>query len=70
MTKKLTLCLCATDWRYELGEAADGTTFYPSLDALKHYRQCWSECGVIRVDVAFDNAEMVVPENFGGEGAK
>ena len=62
--RQMTLYLCGVDWQHELGEAADGTTFYPNLESLKHYRKCWEECGVIKVKVTFDDIEWVEPQRL------
>jgi hypothetical protein len=43
--------MCATDWRYEIGSAADGNRVYPSVDALKRELNCWEECGIVEVEV-------------------
>lgn len=68
--KKMTLYLCGVDWQHELGEAADGTKVYPSLQALKKYRTCWDECGVVKVSVTFEDIEWVEPQDLLGKNKK
>lgn len=50
-----------TDWRYEVGEASDGNTVYPSLESIQHYTQCWKGCGVVKCKLVF--VEEVLPED-------
>ena len=64
--KTLKLYMCMIDWQHELGEAADGTLVYPSLRALQKYHACWEECGVIEVDVSFNNPIVVVDQDLTG----
>lgn len=66
-TKEQTFYLCATDWMHELGEAADGTTVYPSLNWLKKLRPCWKSCGVVMVRATFHLEESIpaVQDHYG-----
>jgi hypothetical protein len=43
--------MCATDWQYEIGNAADGNKVFPSVRALKEHMTCWEECGIVEVEV-------------------
>jgi hypothetical protein len=64
MQKKMDLYICGVDWQHELGQAADGTLFYPSIESLKKYSPCWSECGIVKVTATFDDIEWVEPQDF------
>ena len=64
MQKKMTMYICGVDWQHELFEAGDGTKFYPSIEDLKKYRSCWDQCGVVKVNVTFDDVEWVEPQDF------
>lgn len=44
---------CKIDWDFELGNACDGNKIYPSIENLKKYHDCWEECGIVEVTVAF-----------------
>lgn len=68
--KKMTLYLCGVDWQHELGEASDGTKLYPNLESIKHYRKCWKECGVVKVNVTFEDVEWVEPQDLLGKRSK
>jgi hypothetical protein len=43
--------MCQIDWDHELGNASDGNTVYPSIEALKRGHECWEECGIVEVEV-------------------
>jgi len=45
--------MCGTDFDHELGNASDGNTIYPSVDALKRHNKCVDECGVVEVEVRY-----------------
>lgn len=42
-----------TDWRYEIGEAADGNKVYPSVECAKEESKCWEECGIVKCQLVF-----------------
>ena len=52
----------ATDFFYELGEAAGGNRIFGSLEEVLKHEPCAEECGVVKVLVTF--VEQVRPENF------
>lgn len=62
MKKEVVVFVDGTDWRWEVGHAADGNRIYPDLDCLKAYNKCWEECGVVKCRIEF--LEEVVPENW------
>jgi len=41
--------MCAVDFVYELGEAADGNKIYPSEEDLRKYHDCVDHCGIEEV---------------------
>lgn len=43
--------MCKTDFDHHLGFDMDGTTSYPSIEALKKARPCVEECGIVEVEV-------------------
>lgn len=43
--------MCMVDFECELGMASDGNKVYPSLEDLKEYRSCVSQCGIVKVAV-------------------
>ncbi len=43
-----------TDYDWELSEASGGNVIYPSIKDLKAHRECYKECGIVRVKVFFD----------------
>ncbi len=51
--------MCITDFESELGAAADGVKVYPSVAALKQYKPCAEECGIMKVTVT--GVEVVQP---------
>jgi hypothetical protein len=54
MEQRVTLgYMCKTDFDYELGEAADGSRVYPSVESLKKYSPCYKQCGIVEVEVRF-----------------
>ena len=63
----MVLYVDGVDWQHELGEASDGTTFYPDLESLKKHSRCWTQCGVVKVTVTFEDPEWVEPQNFDEE---
>lgn len=48
----------ATDFRYELGEAAGGTVIYGSKADLLRCEPCAVECGIIKVKVSFESVVL------------
>lgn len=56
---------CGVDWQHELGDAIDGTTFYPSLEWIKKLRSCVSGCGVVRVQVTAELLNWAEPQDLG-----
>ena len=54
-----TVYMCATDWNYEID--AIKSEVYPSIENLKHHRDCWEGCGIVELKV--EEVRMVVPEN-------
>lgn len=51
MARTITAYMCNVDADYHLGEDSGGTALYPSVDDLKRHRACWSQCGVVEVEV-------------------
>lgn len=43
--------MCKTDFEYELGFAAGGTTVYSSIEDLRVNRKCVDSCGIVEVEV-------------------
>lgn len=39
------------DFDEELGNAIDGNKVFPSLKALKKYKPCTKQCGIVKVEV-------------------
>jgi len=58
--REVEVYLDGTDWRYEIGHAADGNRVYPSVDCLKEENKCWDECGIVKCKLVF--METVIPE--------
>lgn len=54
--------MCWTDWEHHTLSDADGTTFYPSIRALKKHRKCWKECGIIEVGINF--RQWIQPQEY------
>lgn len=50
MNKKIGY-MCRTDYEYELGSAGGGIEVYASVNDLKKHRKCWSDCGIVEVEV-------------------
>jgi len=70
MTKKetRTLYVDMTDWAYDVGHAADGSRFYPSVKAIRKHSSCVHECGIGKVDINFLEVvqEPLSYEDWGG----
>lgn len=61
MSKKVTVYIDGTDWRYEVGHASDGNKIYPSVADLQKYSPCWDGCGVVECEISFK--KWAVEEN-------
>lgn len=55
MTKSVIGYMCRVDAEHELGEASGGNAVYPSVEDLKRSRACWSECGIVEVEITVTN---------------
>ncbi|MDP5216742.1 hypothetical protein Q5Y75_05885 [Ruegeria sp. 2205SS24-7] len=53
MPETVTGYMCATDWEFELGEAAGGNIVYASVADAKEHRKCLDGCGIVEVKVTF-----------------
>lgn len=52
--RKKTMYACSVDWVHEMGAAPDlegRMPLYSSLAKLKAQRTCWSECGIIEIEL-------------------
>ena len=54
--------MCGVDFQHELGEAHDPTPIYASIKALKQYRKCWVQCGIVKVEVKIK--KWIVEQDF------
>jgi hypothetical protein len=54
--------LCGVDFQHELGEVMDSTPVYSSVEDLKRQRECWSDCGIVEVEVTL--VKWVEPQDF------
>lgn len=43
--------MCATDYEYELCHASGGCKIYSSVNDLKEHKKCWSDCGIVKVEI-------------------
>lgn len=43
--------MCKTDFDYELGEASGGVEVYRTEEDLMKHRECWEECGIVKVKI-------------------
>lgn len=55
--------LCGIDWQHELGEAADGTTIFPSQEWQKKFHPT-EGCGVVKVRATFELLEWVEKQDL------
>ena len=62
MKNKVTGYMCKTDFDFELGHAKDGATVFPSIKALKEYKTCVCECGIVEVEVSL--SKIIQDENW------
>lgn len=51
--------MCLTDFECELGGAVGGVTVHSSVEDLRRFRGCVSECGIVEVEV---RARRIVQE--------
>ena len=51
MTKSVIGYMCRVDAEHHLGDESGGTAVYRSVEDLKQSRACWSECGIVEVEV-------------------
>lgn len=56
MNKKIGY-LCKTDYEYELENAAGGVKIYSSVEDLKKNKNCWEDCGIVKVEIIMKNDE-------------
>jgi hypothetical protein len=52
---------CGVDWQHEIGEVSD-MIVYPSVASLKKHRSCWSECGIVELDVTL--SKWIEPQDL------
>ena len=43
--------MCNTDYEIELGSALGGIKVYSSIEDLKKSKKCWSDCGIVEVEI-------------------
>lgn len=61
MSKKVKyIYICGVDWQHELGEVTDFTPAYSTIKDLKRQRDCWKNCGIVRLKVSLD--KWVTPQ--------
>jgi hypothetical protein len=46
--------MCLTDYDYELESARGGVKVFSSIEDLKNHRKCWSDCGIVEVEISFN----------------
>lgn len=66
-----TFYACAVDWRHEMGEALDlegCMPLYSTVEKLKKSRTCWTECGIVKLNLSF--VEWAEPEDFGQQSRR
>ncbi len=49
--------MCKTDYEYELENASGGAEIYSSVNDLKKHRKCWSDCGIVKVEIILKGEE-------------
>lgn len=63
---KRKLYCCATDWLHEITEAPDlegRMPFFSSVERLMAAKPCWSQCGIVEIEVTLERwAEQVSKE--------
>lgn len=51
--------MCGTDYQHEVDESNhDGPILYASIKHLKKNRQCWIQCGIIKVKITLEKWEV------------
>lgn len=63
MNTEFYVYVCGIDFQTEID--AIPTTVYPSLESIKHHRDCWGQCGIVRLRVNLD--EWVEPQDIFGD---
>lgn len=43
---------CGVDWQHEMGHTK--MELYDSIEALKADRECWKQCGIVRLRIELD----------------
>jgi hypothetical protein len=51
-SEKKTGYMCKTDYYFELGSSGDATQIFSTYEGLKQNKKCWSECGVVEIEIA------------------
>jgi hypothetical protein len=54
--------MCGVDFQHHLGEDAQPTKTYASVEDLKEARRCWSQCGIVEVEISVKS--WVEPQDF------
>lgn len=50
MSKSKKGYMCSTDYNLELDIGGD-VVVYPTIKELKKHRPCWTECGIVQIDI-------------------
>lgn len=62
MEKEFTAYMCKTDFDYDARSSSKGTKIYPNEKALREYKSCVDECGIVKVKVSLE--EIIQEENW------
>ncbi len=55
--KTITLYLCGIDYQHELGEC--DVKVFESVERLKKTNQCWSKCGIVKIEVDIKKVQWI-----------
>lgn len=58
--KKILVYTCGIDWNNEVGQTC--AEFFPTVKDLKKNRSCWSECGIVEIELVLN--KWIKKQNF------
>ncbi len=67
MTETRTAYMCGVDFQLHLGEDSWPVKTYASVEELKAARRCWTQCGLVEVEVRVKS--RVEPQDFSAPAA-
>jgi hypothetical protein len=44
--------MCKTEYYHELGSNTHASQIFSSIESLKQHKECWSDCGIVEIEIS------------------